>query len=130
LYNWTGDEYKTQARVRMIMDTMYGPGVEGLCGNDDAGQMSAWYIFSALGFYPVTPGSNEYALGSPLVKKATLNLENGKTLVIATENQSKENVYVSKLTINGKEIKRNYILHDEIMNGGEFVFTMSNQPNQ
>ena len=130
LYNWTGDEYKTQARVRMIMDSMYGPGVEGLCGNDDAGQMSAWYIFSALGFYPVTPGSNEYALGSPLVKKATLNLENGNTLVITTKNQSKENVYVSKLTINGKEIKRNYILHNEIMNGGEFVFTMSNQMNQ
>ncbi len=127
LYNWTGDEHKTQARVRMIMDTMYGPGVEGLCGNDDAGQMSAWYIFSALGFYPVTPGSNQYAIGSPLIKKATLNLENGKTLVISTENQTKENVYVSKLTINGKEIKRNYILHDELMNGGEFVFTMSNQ---
>lgn len=130
LYNWVGDAYKTQARVRMIMDAMYGPGVEGLCGNDDAGQMSAWYIFSALGFYPATPGSNEYALGSPLVKKATLNLENGNTLIISTENQAKENVYVSKLTINGKEIKRNYILHNEIMNGGEFVFTMSNQPDQ
>ena len=130
LYNWTGDDYKTQARVRMIMDTMYGPGVEGLCGNDDAGQMSAWYIFSALGFYPVTPGSNRYSLGSPLVKKATLNLENGKTLVISTKNQSKENVFVKSLTINGKTIDRNYILHDELMNGGEFVFTMSNQPNK
>ena len=130
LYNWTGKEYKTQARVRMIMDAMYGPGVEGLCGNDDAGQMSAWYIFSALGFYPVLPGSNQYALGSPLVKKATLNLENGKTLVISTKNQSKENIYVKSLTINGKEIDRNYILHNELMNGGEFVFTMSNQPNK
>lgn len=130
LYNWTGDNYKTQARVRMIMDTMYGPGVEGLCGNDDAGQMSAWYIFSALGFYPVTPGSNQYALGSPLVKKATLNLENGKTLVISTKNQSKENVYVESLTINGKTIDRNYILHDELMNGGEFIFIMSNQPKK
>ena len=130
LYNWTGDEHKTQARVRMIMDTMYGPGVEGLCGNDDAGQMSAWYIFSSLGFYPVTPGSNQYALGSPLVKKATLNLENGKTLVISTENQSKENVYVIKLTINGKVIDRNYILHEELINGGEFVFTLSNQPKK
>lgn len=130
LYNWTGDDYKTQARVRMIMDTMYGPGVEGLCGNDDAGQMSAWYIFSALGFYPVTPGSNQYALGSPLIKKARLNLENGKTLVISTKNQSKKNVYVESLTINGKIIDRNYILHDEIMNGGKFVFTMSDQPNK
>ncbi|MGB0880522.1 MAG: GH92 family glycosyl hydrolase [Polaribacter sp.] len=130
LYNWTGKEYKTQARVRMIMDTMYGLGVDGLCGNDDAGQMSAWYIFSSLGFYPVLPGSNEYALGSPLVKNAILHLENGKTLVIATENQSKENVYVNKLTINGKEINRNFILHHEIMNGGKFVFTMSNQPKK
>ena len=130
LYNWTGKEYKTQERVRMIMDTMYGTGVEGLCGNDDAGQMSAWYIFSSLGFYPVTPGSNRYALGSPLVKNAILNLENGKTLQILTENQSKENVYVSKLTINGNVIDRNYILHKEIIKGGTFVFTMSNQPKK
>jgi len=130
LYNWTGDDYKTQARVRMIMDTMYGPGVEGLCGNDDAGQMSAWYIFSSLGFYPVVPGSNTYALGSPLVKKAVLNLENGKKLMITTENQSKENVYVHHLTINGKMIDRNYITHEELMNGGEFVFTMSDTPRK
>lgn len=129
LYNWTGKEYKTQSRVRMIMDTMYGPGVEGLCGNDDAGQMSAWYVFSSLGFYPVIPGSDRYALGSPLVKKATLNLENGNQLVINTTNQSKENVYVKSLKINGKLIDRNYILHSEIMNGGEFVFEMSAQPN-
>ena len=128
LYNWTGKEYKTQARVRMIMDTMYGPGVEGLCGNDDAGQMSAWYIFSSLGFYPVTPGSDRYALGSPNVKSAILNLENGKTLEIKTINQSMKNVYVKSLKINGKKIDRNYILHREIMNGGEFVFEMSSSP--
>ena len=130
LYNWTGNDYKTQERVRMIMNTMYGTGVDGLCGNDDAGQMSAWYIFSALGFYPVTPGSNQYALGSPLIKKATLTLENGKKLVISSENQSKENVYVEKLTINGQEIDRNYVLHDELINGGELVFIMSNQPKK
>ncbi|NVK52292.1 MAG: glycoside hydrolase family 92 protein [Flavobacteriaceae bacterium] len=82
------------------------------------------YLF-ALGFYPVTPGSNQYALRSPLVKKATLHLENRNTLVIATKNQYKENVYVKNLSINGKELKRNYILHKELMNGGEFVFTMS-----
>ena len=112
----------------MIMRTMYGPGVDGLCGNDDAGQMSAWYIFSSLGFYPVTPGSNQYALGSPLVKEAILNLENGKQLKIKTINQSEENVYVSKVTIDGKEIDRNYILHGELMNGGELVFEMSKTP--
>ncbi len=127
LYNWTGKEYKTQARVRMIMDTMYGPGVEGLCGNDDAGQMSAWYIFSSLGFYPVTPGSDRYALGSPNVKNAILNLENGNTLEIQTINQSMKNVYVKSLKINGKTIERNYILHSEIMNGGTFVFEMSSE---
>ncbi|WP_088323405.1 GH92 family glycosyl hydrolase [Polaribacter tangerinus] len=125
LYNWTGNNHKTQARVRMIMDTMYGTGVDGLCGNDDAGQMSAWYIFSSLGFYPVTPGSNKYALGSPLIKAATLHLENGKTLIIKAKNQSEENVYVAKLTINGKQVDRNYILHEEIMNGGTFEFLMS-----
>lgn len=125
LYNWTGKEYKTQERVRMIMDTMYGPGVEGLCGNDDAGQMSAWYIFSSLGFYPVTPGSNRYALGSPLIKKAILKLENGKTLTIIANNQSEENVYVNNLSINGQTIDRNYILHEELMNGGEIIFSMS-----
>ena len=130
LYNWTGQEYKTQARVRMIMDTMYGTGVDGLCGNDDAGQMSAWYIFSSLGFYPVTPGSNRYALGSPNVKNAILNLENGKSLEIKTVNQSMKNIYVKSLKINGKLIDRNYILHSEIMNGGEFVFEMSATPTK
>ncbi len=128
LYNWTGESYKTQARVRMILDTMYGPGVDGLCGNDDAGQMSAWYIFSSLGFYPVTPGSDRYALGSPMVKNAVLNLENGNKLEIKTVNQSAKNVYVHALTINGKTINRDYILHKEIMNGGEFVFEMSATP--
>ena len=130
LYNWTGKAYKTQARVRMIMDTMYGPGVEGLCGNDDAGQMSAWYIFSSLGFYPVTPGSDRYALGSPNVKNAILNLENGNRLEIKTINQSMKNVYIKSLKINGETIDRNYILHSEIMNGGEFVFEMSATPTK
>ncbi|HAY71109.1 MAG TPA: sugar hydrolase, partial [Saprospirales bacterium] len=86
LYNWTGHPEKTQSRVRMIMDSMYGATVDGLCGNDDAGQMSAWYVFSALGFYPVTPGSEVYALGSPLVKEAKIKLSNGKTLTIHAEN--------------------------------------------
>jgi putative alpha-1,2-mannosidase len=112
----------------MIMDTMYGPGVDGLCGNDDAGQMSAWYIFSALGFYPVCPGSPQYAVGSPLVKRATLNLENGNTLTIRTENQSMENIYVQKVEINGKAIDRLYIEHDELVGGSEIVFYMGPEP--
>ncbi|TYP99371.1 putative alpha-1,2-mannosidase [Tenacibaculum adriaticum] len=130
LYNWTDTPYKTQSRVRMIMDTMYGSNVDGLCGNDDAGQMSAWYIFSSLGFYPVTPGSDKYAIGSPLIKEAKIHLENGNSLVIIAENQSKENVFIEKITIDGKEINRLYLTHNELMNGGEFIFTMSNKPNK
>lgn len=127
LYNWTNDSWKTQERVRMIMRKMYSHEEDGLCGNDDAGQMSAWYIFSALGFYPVLPGSNEYQLGSPLVKSAKIILENGKVLNIKTENQSEENVYVSKVTVNGKILKGTTLKHSDITNGGEIVFYMSSK---
>ncbi|WP_179345106.1 GH92 family glycosyl hydrolase [Winogradskyella ursingii] len=129
LYDWTNNPEKTQARVRMIMDTMYAPTVEGLCGNDDAGQMSAWYIFSSLGFYPVTPGSKDYALGSPLVKEATIYLANGNTLSVKAMNQSKLNAYVNKITINGKALENNIISHDDIMGGGELLFEMSATPS-
>ena len=129
LYNWTGHPKKTQERVRMIMDTMYGPTVEGLCGNDDAGQMSAWYIFSSLGFYPVTPGSLNYALGSPLIKEAVIHLENGKDLSIIANNQSKENIYVKSVTVNGIAIKENLISHIDIENGGTLIFEMTNKKN-
>ncbi|MBR9846685.1 MAG: glycoside hydrolase family 92 protein [Algicola sp.] len=125
LYNWTGHPEKTQARVRMIMDTMYGPTVDGLCGNDDAGQMSAWYIFSSLGFYPVTPGSADYALGSPLIKAATIYLDNGKTITIKANNQSKDNVYVRSVSVNGKVLEGTVLSHQDIMNGGEIIFEMS-----
>ena len=130
LYNWTGHPEKTQSRVRMIMDIMYGSTVEGLCGNDDAGQMSAWYIFSSLGFYPVTPGSPDYALGSPLVREAKIQLDNGKTLTIKANNQSKENVYVQSVSVNGKIIEDNLLSHENIMNGGKIIFEMSNQPKK
>lgn len=127
LYNWTGYPEKAQERVRMILNTMYAPTVEGLCGNDDAGQMSAWYIFSSLGFYPVTPGSTNYALGSPLVKEAVIHLNNGKTLTIKAKNQSKKNVYVKSVSVNGKIITGNEISHADIINGGEIVFEMSDE---
>lgn len=130
LYNWTNQAWKTQSRVRMIMDQMYGTGPDGLCGNDDAGQMSAWYIFSALGFYPVCPGSPTYAIGSPMVKQATVNLENGKKILIKTVNQGLNNVYVEKLTINGEEVKRNYLQHDDFSRGGTLTFYLSDQPNK
>ena len=125
LYNWTDQPWKTQLRVREALDKMYKPTPAGLSGNDDCGQMSAWYILSAMGFYPVAPGSVHYALGSPAVGKAVLHLENGHTFAITAKNQSPQNVYVQKLVLNGKVLNRNYITHEEIMGGGELVFYMS-----
>jgi predicted alpha-1,2-mannosidase len=128
LYNWTGHPEKTQQRVRMILNTMYKSTVDGLCGNDDAGQMSAWYIFSSLGFYPVTPGAPYYATGSPLVKNASIKLDNGKILKIIAKNQSAENVFVQRILINGKALEGTLIKHSDLMNGGEIVFEMSSNP--
>jgi predicted alpha-1,2-mannosidase len=125
LYNWTDQPWKTQERVRMIMKTMYSNTVDGLCGNDDAGQMSAWYVFSALGFYPVCPGSDQYAIGSPLIKNATINLENGQKVYIEAKNQKPDNVFVEKITINGKKIENNYLLHKDLMEGSRIIFYMS-----
>lgn len=124
LYNWAGAPKKTQERVRMIMETMYHDAPDGLCGNDDAGQMSAWYVFSALGFYPVCPGSDQYSIGSPMIKTAKLALENGKTLEIEAVNQSAENIHVTKVTVNGINIRRNYLTHKELMEGGKIIFVM------
>ncbi|MEZ5106139.1 MAG: GH92 family glycosyl hydrolase [Draconibacterium sp.] len=128
LYNWTSHPEKTQSRVRMILETMYRPTVEGLCGNDDAGQMSAWYIFSSLGFYPVTPGSQYYALGSPNVKEAVIHFENGKSLKIVAKNQSRENIYVKSVSFNGEMLKGTNLNHNKLISGGEMVFEMSNFP--
>lgn len=123
LYNWTDRPWKTQERVRMILRSMYTNSADGLCGNDDAGQMSAWYIFSALGFYPVTPGSDRYAIGSPQVISADLDLPGGK-LKIRTVGQSEKNVYVQKILLNGELLKRSYLLHSELAKGGELIFYM------
>lgn len=129
LYNWTNDKWKTQERVCMILSSMYGAKENGLCGNDDAGQMSAWYIFSALGFYPVCPGSDQYAIGSPLVKSAAINLENGNTFKIQTINQSEENVFVEKIELNGKLLSGKTLYHHEISKGGVLTFYMTNTHN-
>lgn len=129
LYNWTKSPWKTQERVRMIMARMYGPGEDGLCGNDDAGQMSAWYIFNALGFYPVCPGSDRYAIGSPNVVEAVVNLENGRTLTIRTSGQGPDNIYVRRVLLNGTELKRSYLLHGEIARGGDILFEMGSAPD-
>lgn len=128
LYNWADAPQKTQEKVRMILKNQYRPTPDGLGGNDDCGQMSAWFLFSTLGFYPVAPGSDQYSLGSPAIKTAILKLENGKTLTIEAKNQSDTNVYVEKVLVNGKLINRNYITHAEIMNGGIITFLMSDKP--
>ena len=128
LYNWTDEPWKTQERVRMILKHQYHPTPDGLGGNDDCGQMSAWYLFSALGFYPVAPGSGQYALGSPAIKTAVLKLENGKTLSIEAKDQSESNVYVKRVLVNGRALNRNYLTYAEITNGGKIVFEMSDKP--
>lgn len=127
LYNFTGDAWKTQERVRMILKNQYRPTPDGLGGNDDCGQMSAWYLFSAMGFYPVAPGSDRYELGSPVVKTAVINLENGKTFSIEARDQSEKNVYVSRIELNGKPLNRHYLTHSDIKNGGKIIFYMTDK---
>ncbi len=124
LYNWTKQPWKTQEKVRQILTMQYKPTPDGLGGNDDCGQMSAWYIFSSLGFYPVSPGSTEYSIGSPAVNSAILHLENGKTFEIEVQNQGPENVYVQKILLNGQVLSRNFITHQEILKGGKMVYFM------
>jgi putative alpha-1,2-mannosidase len=108
----------------MILKKMYKPAPDGLGGNDDCGQMSAWYIFTSLGFYPVCPGSDQYALGSPAVAHAILQLENGKTFTIEAKDQSDKNVYVQKVLLNGKQLSTPFISHADILNGGQLTFYM------
>ncbi|GGH80940.1 sugar hydrolase [Filimonas zeae] len=128
LYNWAGAPAKTQERVRMILKHQYHTGADGLGGNDDCGQMSAWYIFSTLGFYPVAPGSEDYAIGSPAIEKAVLHLENGNTFTVEAQNQSDKNVYVKKMLLNGQPYTKTAISHADIVKGGSLVFVMSNKP--
>ncbi|TKK70918.1 glycoside hydrolase family 92 protein [Ilyomonas limi] len=127
LYNFTDEPWKAQARVRQILPMQYKNTPDGLGGNDDAGQMSAWYIFSTLGFYPIAPASDQYWLGSPAIDAATLTLENGNIFTIKALNQNDRNVYVQKVLLNGKPLNRRYITHNEIMNGGELTFYMSSK---
>ena len=128
LYNWTDEPWKTQERVRMILKNQYRPTPDGLGGNDDCGQMSAWYLFSALGFYPVAPGSDRYELGSPVVRSAVIRFENGKTMTIRADGQGEKNVYVRRVMLNGRSLGRNYLTHAELMAGGTLVFQMDDEP--
>ncbi len=130
LYNFAGQPWKAQEKVREVMDKLYSATPDGYCGDEDNGQTSAWYVFSALGFYPVTPGTTQYVIGSPLFKKVTLSLENGKTFVInAPENQSGHR-FIQAASLNGKPHNRTWIDHNEINAGGELTFEVSNNANR
>lgn len=128
LYNFVNKPAKTQKLVRQILTELYTNEPDGISGNEDCGQMSAWYVFSSLGFYPVTPGSNQYIIGAPLFEKATINLENGKKFVITASNISEVNKYIKSASINGKPLNKTYINHSTIANGGALHFEMTDQP--
>jgi predicted alpha-1,2-mannosidase len=132
LYNYAGEPWKTQQRVSEIMDKLYGVDADGLCGNDDMGQMSAWYIFSAMGFYPVAPGQNVYPIGTPIFEELTLDLGeyfNGNQFTVKANGVSSENIYIQSATLNGKPYDKTYITHDDIVKGGVLAFEMGAQPN-
>lgn len=127
LYTLAGRPWRTQELIRQIFNTQYRPTVDGLCGNDDCGQMSAWYMLSAMGFYPVNPVSGQYVFGAPQMKKITIHLQNGKTFTIIADGLSETNKYVESITLNGKKLKTNHIDHTAIMNGGTLIFKMTNR---
>ena len=130
LYNYAGKPYKTQEKIRTVLTELYQPTPDGYCGDEDNGQTSAWYVFSALGFYPVTPATNEYIIGSPLFKKAILHLENGNTFTMNANNNSKSNYFIQSTTLNNKKYPHNFIKYDAIQNGGTFEFNLSDTPNK
>ena len=130
LYNYAGQAWKTQAKVHKIMDEMYAAKPNGLAGNEDCGQMSAWYVLSAMGFYAVTPGSPVYSIGSPILKEAKINLENGKVFIINANNLSRKNIYIQSATLNGAPYNKSFLTQQTIMNGGVLVFEMGPEPNK
>jgi predicted alpha-1,2-mannosidase len=130
LYDWAGQPHKTQYWVRQVMDRLYKPTPDGYCGDEDNGQTSAWYLFSAMGFYPVCPGSTQYALGAPLFKKLTVKLENGKELVISAPANDVKTPYASRIHLNGAPHDKNWVNHADLFNGGTLKFSMSSTPNR
>jgi predicted alpha-1,2-mannosidase len=129
LYNYAGVPYKTQEKIRDVLTNLYAATPDGYCGDEDNGQTSAWYVFSSLGFYPVTPGVNQYVIGSPLFDKATLTLENGNKFTIKAENNSNQNFYIRSANLNGEEYSKSYIKFEDILYGGDFVLNLSDTPN-
>ncbi len=129
LYDYAGQPWKAQYWLRQVMDRMYTPQADGYCGDEDNGQTSAWYVFSALGFYPVAPGTTQYVVGAPLFKKAKLHFENGKTLEINAPANSDKNIYIESMRVNGQTYTKNYFDHNELINGGVIDIEMGAQPN-
>jgi len=129
LYNYAGQPWKTQARVREVMGRLYQSAPDGFCGDEDTGQMSAWYVFSALGFYPVCPGTTEYQIGSPLFDKATIHLPNGKTFVIHAKANGPQRPYIRSATLNGADFNKIFLQHPQIAGGGELTFEMTSAPD-
>ena len=130
LYSYAGQPWRTQERLKQIVDSQYKPTPDGLSGNDDLGQMSAWLVFTSLGFYPVAPGSNEYVIGRPFLNRAALNLPNGRRFTVVTDGLSDANRYIGRVTLNGKPLERSFVRHEEIVAGGELRFTMQASPNK
>jgi predicted alpha-1,2-mannosidase len=129
LYAYVGEPWKTAEKVRHILDSLYSDKPDGLCGNEDVGQMSAWYIFSALGFYPVNPCNGLYVFGSPLFNKATLTMADGNTLTINVQNNSPVNKYIQRISLDGKPYSRSFISHRQIMKGGSIIIEMGSEPS-
>jgi predicted alpha-1,2-mannosidase len=130
LYAAAGQPWRTQERLGKIMASQYAARPDGLSGNDDLGQMSAWYVFTALGFYPVAPASNEYIIGRPFMPRAVLNLPNGKRFAVIAEGLDEAHSYIGEVTLNGRPLDRAFIRHDEIIAGGELRFKMQARPNR
>lgn len=130
LYNYSGEPWKTQFWVREIMEKLYNPNPDAYCGDEDNGQTSAWYVFSAMGFYPVSPATDEYVLGAPLFKSVQVNLENGKSILIKSMNNSKDNRYVKSVRLGKKVYSKNYFTHKDLTGGAEIIFEMSSVPNK
>jgi predicted alpha-1,2-mannosidase len=130
LYNYAGQPWKAQVRLRQVMSLLYSPTPDGYCGDEDTGQMSSWYVFSALGFYPVCPGDQNYIIGSPLFDRATLKLANGKTFTVSTKGNGWQEYYIRSATLNDEALDKSYFSHQDIIKGGELAFTMGPQANK
>lgn len=129
LYNWAGEPWKTQYWTRQVMSRLYHPTPDGYCGDEDNGQTSAWYLFSALGFYPVCPVTGEYAIGSPLFRKVSIMMENGEKLKLSAPNNKDENIFVNEITLHNQTYEKNYFHHKLLQQGGRIQFNMSAKPN-